>query len=208
MSETEGVGFVVKSQKGLKARRLLFGAAFSLIGEGGVKDLSVRDVCEYAGLKRTSFYNYFQSIDDLLDQLAKSEIEAFDQAFAKRNPRISRGAERLAKETLHLLKRVEQDKAWGNFIFRVLLQDRHSLDAAKRQVAIDIRAAVKEGTFVLSSDDIEPYNKLFMAGMVAPIRQLISSNDVDNLGERTVRMLLMAGGANAERVTALLKNSS
>lgn len=49
----------------------LFCAARQMLGQKGKQGVTVMNVCEHAGVGRTSFYNYFQDVDDLITSIAE-----------------------------------------------------------------------------------------------------------------------------------------
>lgn len=58
-----------RSEKSEVTRRRLFEAAIQIVGEYGYADSSVARITERAGVALGTFYNYFESRQDLLDQL-------------------------------------------------------------------------------------------------------------------------------------------
>jgi AcrR family transcriptional regulator len=58
-----------RSEKSEVTRRRLFEAAIEIVGEYGYADSSVARITERAGVALGTFYNYFESRQDLLDQL-------------------------------------------------------------------------------------------------------------------------------------------
>ncbi|TFV85168.1 TetR/AcrR family transcriptional regulator [Microbacterium sp. dk485] len=59
-------------------RAALVRAGEALLAESGLAGVSPRSVCERAGMSRSSFYDYFPSLDDLLVAIAIDAIERWD----------------------------------------------------------------------------------------------------------------------------------
>lgn len=66
-------------------------ALFLLIQQSTVNDITVTRLCKQAGIHRTTFYDYFHSVSDLLEYLTDQHIQAFEKGVQKyllRSPNI------------------------------------------------------------------------------------------------------------------------
>jgi len=61
--------FIAKTQKGYLAKTALMDAAIPLIANKGISGFSIEELCQAASMKRTSYYTYFKSIDQLVMDL-------------------------------------------------------------------------------------------------------------------------------------------
>lgn len=108
-----------RAEKSEATRNALFTAAIATVGEFGYAETSVARVTEKAGVAQGTFYNYFESRQDLLDQLlpsisvqllahVKEKIrQAPDSAIARERARITAFFEFLEK-TPHLFKMLHE----------------------------------------------------------------------------------------------------
>ena len=81
-----------------KARRtlsLLISAAETVIGQEGVRAVTVMSVCEEAGVGRTSFYNYFEDVEALTNAVATNAAKQIKSQFDHLHVGVPRGSARL-----------------------------------------------------------------------------------------------------------------
>ena len=69
-----------KPTKGEKAVTSLMNAAL-LLGANQSSELTPGLICQQAGMKRPSFYTYFNSVDELLDGLCAREVANLEAAY-------------------------------------------------------------------------------------------------------------------------------
>lgn len=74
-------------------RRALFASAAKVVGELGYKDASVARITQAAGLASGTFYVYFQSQQELFDQLLPTVGENILEYLAEKTPEFSTFAE-------------------------------------------------------------------------------------------------------------------
>jgi AcrR family transcriptional regulator len=104
-----------RAEKSEATRNRLFTAAIGIVGEFGYAGTSVARITERAGVAQGTFYNYFESRQDLLDQLLPSisvtllahvkekVAEAEDSPVARERARIT-GFFEFLEQTPHLFK--------------------------------------------------------------------------------------------------------
>ena len=90
-----------RERKKLQSRRMILEAAISEFSKKGYKDTSVADIMSTADLGIGTFYNYFNSKEDLLFSLLERLSEMIRMALAE-----ARAAERTSLELLELGARV------------------------------------------------------------------------------------------------------
>lgn len=83
--------------KARKTRSALIKAARTQIGAQGAAGVTVMDVCQTAGVGRTSFYNYFDDVDALVGTVATETAEAIKFRFDQFHKDEPRGISRLEK---------------------------------------------------------------------------------------------------------------
>ena len=55
-----------QQQKSLEKKKKIFKAAKRILQKGGYEELSIKNICEEAGVSNGSFYHHFKTKDDLL----------------------------------------------------------------------------------------------------------------------------------------------
>lgn len=66
MKETNGQTLSKQQQKSLETKNRIFSAAKSILQRKGYDALSIKNICEEAGVSNGSFYHHFKTKDDLL----------------------------------------------------------------------------------------------------------------------------------------------
>lgn len=83
-----------------ETRELILEAALYALGRRGIKKLGMQDVCESAGVSRSTLYRYFPSREDLLDALATYERKRFETSL-RRSIQNHEGEDRLLATVDH-----------------------------------------------------------------------------------------------------------
>ena len=108
-----------RAEKSEATRTALFAAAIATVGEYGYAETSVARITEKAGVAQGTFYNYFDSRQDLLDQLlpsisvrllehVKQKVrDAEDSPIARERARIT-GFFEFLEQTPHLFKMLHE----------------------------------------------------------------------------------------------------
>lgn len=70
----------------MMTRKLLRDAFLKLLQEKPVHAISVKELCDAAGINRTTFYNHYGSPYDLLDDLSESFLASISERLADADP--------------------------------------------------------------------------------------------------------------------------
>lgn len=121
-----------RAEKAEATRNALFEAAVEIVGEYGYAGTSIARITERAGVAQGTFYNYFESRQDLLDQLLpaisrqlhihiRERVLAADGAMERERARISAFFEFL-EQAPHLFKILSEGPVQAPEGFRRHLQ--------------------------------------------------------------------------------------
>ena len=91
------------SPKGKATRRALVDAACQVAAKNGVAAVNVMAVCDAAGIGRTSFYNYFTDVPQLLSEIAEDTTKSLASSFEVIRTAKPPGLARLRDCLLHTL---------------------------------------------------------------------------------------------------------
>jgi AcrR family transcriptional regulator len=80
-SEAEGKAATRTERQRLRTRRLLLDAGRTLIAAKGVAGLRIQDITEEADVALGSFYNYFQSKEELLEAVITESLSDLTSAI-------------------------------------------------------------------------------------------------------------------------------
>ena len=73
----------MENQRIRVSKTMLEGALMRLLREKQVDKVTVYELCQEAGINRTTFYKYYGSPQDLLDQIIAEMLAQFEQALAE-----------------------------------------------------------------------------------------------------------------------------
>jgi AcrR family transcriptional regulator len=92
-------------------RERILDGAMQAIGRHGLKKLGMSDVCVSAGISRGTLYRYFQSREELLEDLARYETERFQRVVAEAVEKAPPGDERIEVALQHVTRYVGEHLA-------------------------------------------------------------------------------------------------
>ena len=151
--------------------------------------LNVSRIAEVAGIGRASFYNYFDSVDDVLSELVKRLQEELEEALTEVHGQYERGAARFAACIDEVVNRLSADADFANLcreMMRELEEVREQFRAASRP---EIEAAISAGPCTLSRQEIDPYLELVGLAVFSGGAQVDASSR-----RRQIQLLLRAAG--------------
>ena len=192
----------IKTKKGYLARKNILSATATLLGEQGIEGLNISAICQKAQMPRTSFYNYFSNLEEVLEALVLDIIIGFEKEFEVLHTYPERGAERLAACIFHLYKRAVNDPNWGKLASQLLKITDEVEHRFKHRAREEVIAAIGNN-FSLSNEDVEPYLDMITNTTFFYIHKLANKNAKLPLALRTVNLLLCAGGMQDEKARAI-----
>ena len=74
-----------KAKRVIRAKALLIRSLSALMKQKNIKDITVKELCEYADINRGTFYLHYKDIYDMLDSIEQELSEKFLQIFQKYN---------------------------------------------------------------------------------------------------------------------------
>jgi len=196
--------FVAKSQKGYAAREALFDAAIHLIAEKGIGGFSVSELCNLAGLKRTSFYNYFQTIESLLDELSQREDRNFDENMANAYDEMSHGIQRLSFNLLKYYEIATEDTMWNRFVMEMFANHEATADNMTEDLKCDVVAALDAGDIKIEHNAIDAFTDLVFASLMVVNLQRKAGRLQSGQGQQLVTMILQAANTNKTLIRKIL----
>ena len=86
----------IKDHRVRVTRMLLRKAFLELLSRKPIQSISVRELCEEAGINRSTFYAHYKDVYDLREQIETEMLSDFQEALA---PLISQKKDRITAET-------------------------------------------------------------------------------------------------------------
>ena len=74
-----------KDKRVIRTKALLIRSLSALMKQKNIKDITVKELCEYADINRGTFYLHYKDIYDMLDSIEQELSEKFLQIFQKYN---------------------------------------------------------------------------------------------------------------------------
>ncbi|MEM1106705.1 MAG: TetR/AcrR family transcriptional regulator [Pseudomonadota bacterium] len=180
----------------MRTRTALMDAAFDVIAEAGLAGLTIAQVCEQAGRKRSSFYTHFTDLNDLLTGLSYrllGDIGAkTNHAFAHRDHGVVLGF-----RIDFVLQMVRQEPALGRVICELHQAHPPTADAFTKLILFDVRNARRAGHLSISRSDAPTYAHILGASIVSLIADQSAPGGRKVKPKVAVDLLLGMGGWRA-----------
>jgi AcrR family transcriptional regulator len=101
-----------------QTRGRLLHAAKHVMAKTGVEGATIAEIAAAAEVSPGTFYNYFQTREEILDAVAASFVDEFRQVMDAIQRAVDDPAERIAIAIRLFLVRVRDDRLWGWFMAR------------------------------------------------------------------------------------------
>lgn len=199
----EGGGRLAKKRRQTRAR--LLEAAYHIMSDGGVDAAKIKDITDQADVGFGTFYNYFES----KDQLASQVLDCLIDDFGRRNIAATRGLARkdpalvMPVSIRLVLRTVMASPLWQWWAMRPdLLVDRMREGFGPFAMR-DMREAVRHGIFQLEEENISDAWSLAVWMMVAGVHDVAVGNrspDIETFVTESVMRLMGVAPADARRL--------
>lgn len=199
----DGGGRLAKKRRLTRAR--LLEAAYHVMSEGGVDAAKIKDITDRADVGFGTFYNYFES----KDQLASQVLDCLINDFGRRNIAATRGVARKDPALVMpisirlVLRTVMASPLWQWWAMRPdLLVDRMREGFGPFAMR-DMREAVRQGIFHLDEANIPDAWALAVWMMVAGIHDVAIGNrppEIETFVTESIMRLMGVAPADAKRI--------
>lgn len=158
-----------------KAKRTLsalLDAARAVIGRKGVSGVTVMEVCELAGVGRTSFYNYFDDVGVLIETVAFETAEAVKTRFDMLHEDRPRGLDRLER-CLTMILSIAADDRETALLLTSLAQNTGAIrDLLNREIMEELGGARRDGSISLTGDRHKALSQFLTISTLAISREI------------------------------------
>lgn len=124
--------------KARQTRQNILWAARDILGRKGMDAINVMEVCAEAGVGRTSFYNYFDDIDALVDAVAVDAAGAMKAQFDALHLGEPRGLPRLEKCLCMLLTAGSEDPGTMLLLTTLAAQEGSIRDLLRNEIVQEL----------------------------------------------------------------------
>ena len=184
-----------------RTRERLLAAAIPVVAEKGLEGAVVADFIKAAKVSHGTFYNYFDSRDQLVEELAKkieAEIIDYDDRVRAATSDL---AQRIIVGVRLNIRRASVDADWSRFM--IMLRMQRIMEGVRRDSGVrsDIINAMRAGQIATQDVDLAvgAVETITLMGLC----RAVDSQGPDNLDERVGAITLCALGVPLERAQAL-----
>ncbi|WP_028268012.1 TetR/AcrR family transcriptional regulator [Arthrobacter sp. MA-N2] len=180
-----------------QTRARLIDAARTLMAERGVDAVGLSEITEAADLGAGTFYNYFQSRDEIVEAVAEASVESLGQSMDALTAEMEDAAEIYSFSLRHVVLKAITDPLWGWFVVRLGVAHPQLIEILGPRAARDLRKGIDSGRFTIP--DIDVATSCTFGALLATLHLVLSSKTevhADELFAQT--MLCMVGVPSAE----------
>ncbi len=186
-----------------RTRTRLQEAARRVFGRKGMA-VSINDVVEAAGISRPSFYNYYTTIEQLLESVTEDMVAELNAQIDASVRGVDDPAARIAIGIRQYCKWAHDDPDWANFLLHFGLLNPHIIEVMRRSLLRDIELGVQSGRFPIGNDQVNGVFALIVGGALAAIMMI--RRGVDGhlaIGQKTAQAALRALGIKPKDAAAV-----
>jgi AcrR family transcriptional regulator len=156
MSDSQSVNFRTRTgrQRRARTRASILAAALEVFDAKGIGRATVEDVREQAGLARGSFYNYFQTYEQMLKELAAEIARQLNAEQSERFEDLPNLAERLWSNVRYSILRVSSDRSCAEVLVRVTPLVGSLTDHMRAHAERDMQLSSKSGAIKVPSTNV------------------------------------------------------
>ncbi|WP_395396107.1 TetR/AcrR family transcriptional regulator (plasmid) [Novosphingobium sp. BL-8A] len=156
--------------------------------------VTVDDVLRVAGLSRATFYKYFTSLEEAVEQLGSRLADELADAYAAMYGDVVDPKVRAATGFQLFLTRAAMEPNWGSFVSHAHYLSRD--EGLLRQIKSDLQAGIATGDFKIAELDVAVD---FIVGVkTQAIRRLVQSSASQSYIQTITSMILRSLGLCAQ----------
>jgi len=134
-----------------RTRSALLAAGQRLFGEQGFDATTVAEIAEDADVAIGSFYNYFDTKDELLAELLQETLAAQLGRMQTRRAGIEDPAEAISVAHRHFVRLAWEEPEWARLLVRLDVPYRVTDEVLARPAMRDLRAGIAAGRFLVAN---------------------------------------------------------
>ncbi|MGY2486196.1 TetR/AcrR family transcriptional regulator [Cupriavidus sp. CP313] len=192
----------IGQERRTRMRQKLLEAAARVVADLGEKKATIDDFIQAAGVARGTFYNYYETRDELLADLWK-EIghDPFDE-IQRRCHTIADPVERFAAQTRLVLQRTFEKPAWGWLVYALSVDGQSINEDLLSYPRPELIAGKHAGQFEFG--DLASASDLVVGSVRMAMRALLSESRPPGYVRSFCVCLLRALGVDAARAQAIV----
>ncbi len=179
-------------EKRERTRTNLIDAAYRVFARKEADAVTIDDIIAEAGVARGTFYNYFQTREDVLKAVAAALSDEMNQKIWAQSVAIADPAERMAIAIRQFLHQAIDDATWGWFIVRIGLVAAPLSETIERGVMTDLEAGIQLKRFQV--DSVPAAIDLILGTSFMAMRSILEGHTQPNHPEQIAKIILKTLG--------------
>ncbi len=181
---------------------LLF-SGLMLASTHSIYELEVEDVIRHAEVSRGSFYNYFPSLTDLYDGLAKRLMQEFSDMMGVLEPQSLDAVTRLALNVRILMRLAVDFPALGNFLVQVKWPSRSPDFDVFENIISDINLGIDAGQLKNISSSIG--SSIVIGSLIGGIHSMLREPPSTGYEDKVMNQALLGLGMDSGSANGISK---
>ena len=187
-----------RERRRARTRASLIGAAQKLFARQGVEATAIAEITEAADVGFGSFYNYFDSKEEIAEAVLGEALEEQRAAlFALIDP-VTDPAETIALAHAFLIEQARSDPGFGWLLVRLDASHRLLIKALGERARQDIRDGIEAGRFVTADVEVSFFDT--GGALLLVMRAVLDGEVGEDAGVRHCEGLLRMLGVAGEEV--------
>jgi AcrR family transcriptional regulator len=184
-----------------RTRSQLISAAYRVFSCKEADAVTIDDIIAEAAVARGTFYNYFQTREEVLTAVAASLSDEMNQSIWAQSTGIADPAERMAIAMRQFLHQSMRDPTWGWAIVRIGLVAAPLSETIERGVMTDLEAGIRLGRFQVDSQQAA-IDLILGTGLMA-MRSIVAGQTEPEHPEQIAKLILKTLGVEEEEAHAI-----
>ena len=197
--ETPGRG----QGKRARTREQLVNAALAMLADNTLENASILELAKAAGVSNGTFYNYFQTRDELVDAAAAQLSEQMAAQLRAEFVGVEDPADRVVIAARTFMQRALREPVFGWALLRLIGTLPRLSERVRQSILQDVREGKAKGRFHFGSEAAAA--DMVLGTLVAGIRSLlekrVGEEHIRDIGEASLRGLGM-GAEDAQAIAA------
>ncbi|MEQ8801692.1 MAG: TetR/AcrR family transcriptional regulator, partial [Haliea sp.] len=177
-----------------KTRQKMLNSAARLLAERGDHGLTIESLISEADVSRGTFYNYWDSREELVNALWDHVGHNPFAAMQAAHNQVEDHAERLSIIARHSIRQAAKDATWGWLVIYIAESEHIFHHELISYPSSELEAAMKAERVRVES--FAAARDMIVGTTIAGMRQLLRNKESDNYPECLVALMLRALGLN------------
>lgn len=195
----------IGQEKRARTRAMLLDVTFSLLGREGGLTTRIEEICEEAQVSRGTFYNYFNSVDELYDALSFELNHEFNVKVTEILMRMPTAAERAGSAIRYYLDRALKDSKWAWAMVHISASGPIFGADTYRYAQATAEDGIASGEFELTGPNSG--RDLQLGATLAAMKTQLTNSPSERYAASVARHVLRGMGVPKDRVEAIVAMS-